>query len=162
MSSAFFEYIEETDKNLDNIEIKVMPGISSMLAASSKIGSPLGHDFCVINLSDNLKPWSLLKKRIVSAIKSDFVVVFFNPRSRARPETFKEALDLFKKHSKFDRFILFAKSVYKENENLKIIRLSEADHKMADMNTLVIIGSTLSKVIKKKQTFFYTPRSYNH
>tara|TARA_B100001057_G_C22785854_1_gene925515 strand:- start:860 stop:1609 length:750 start_codon:yes stop_codon:yes gene_type:complete len=162
MSSAFFEYIEETDKNLDNIEIKVMPGISSMLAASSKVGSPLGHDFCVINLSDNLKPWSLLKKRIVSAIKSDFVIVFFNPRSRARPETFKEALDLFKKHSKFDRFILFAKSVYKKNENLKIIRLSEANYKMADMNTLVIIGSTLSKVIKKKQTFFYTPRSYNH
>ena len=63
MSSAFFEYIDKTEENVDNIEINVLPGISSLLAASSRIGAPLGHDFCVINLSDNLKPWKILEKR---------------------------------------------------------------------------------------------------
>ena len=70
MSAAFFETLEKTSKNIQNIEIKVLPGISSMLAASSKVGAPLGHDFCVINLSDNLKPWKLIQKRVILAIDS--------------------------------------------------------------------------------------------
>ncbi len=160
MSSAFFEYIEKTKEDIENIEIKVMPGISSMLAASSRIGAPLGHDFCVINLSDNLKPWKLLKKRIVSAIQSDFVLVLFNPRSKARPDTLKKTFEIFKNYCVSERPVFFAKSVYKKNEDLKIVKLSQASHKMADMNTLVIIGSSLSRIIKKKKTFFYTPR-YN-
>ena len=161
MSSAFFEFVEKTSKNIEDIEISVLPGISSMLAASSRVGAPLGHDFCVINLSDNLKPWKILKQRIISAIKSDFVVVFFNPRSKTRPNTFKKALDIFKKYSVCDKFVLFAKSVYKKNEDLKIVKLSSACYTMADMNTLVVIGSNLSRVIKKNKTFFYTPRTYS-
>ena len=160
MSSAFFEFIEKTTKNIDGIEINVLPGISSMLAASSRVGAPLGHDFCVINLSDNLKPWKILKERIILAIKADFVVVFFNPRSKKRANTLKKALDIFKNKSLCDKFVLFAKSVYKKNEDLKIVKLSAACHTMADMNTLVVIGSNLSRVIKKNKTFFYTPRSY--
>ncbi len=161
MSSAFFEFIEKTNKNIDDIEINVLPGISSMLAASSKAGAPLGHDFCVINLSDNLKPWKIIKERIILAIKADFVVVFFNPRSKTRPDTFKKALKIFKKYSSVDKFVLFAKSLYKKNEDLTVVRLSTACHTMANMNTLVIIGSNLSRVIKKNKTFFYTPRSYS-
>ena len=160
MSSAFFEYIDKTEENVDNIDINVLPGISSLLAASSRIGAPLGHDFCVINLSDNLKPWKILEKRIILAIQSDFVVVFFNPRSKARPDTLKKTFKIFKKHSHCDRLVLFARSVYKKNEDLKIVKLSEASHEMADMNTLVIIGSSVSKLISKNKTFFYTPRYY--
>lgn len=160
MSSAFFECLEKTNKNIDNIDINVLPGISSMLAASSRIGAPLGHDFCVINLSDNLKSWKILKKRIILAIESDFVVVLFNPRSKARPDTLKKTFDIFKNLSERERFVLFAKSVYKKNEDLKLVKLSEACDKMADMNTLIIIGSSLSRVIKKNKTFFYTPRDY--
>ena len=121
---------------------------------------PLGHDFCVINLSDNLKPWKILEKRIILAIQSDFVVVFFNPRSKARPNTLKNTFNIFKKYSQCDRFVFFARSVYKKNEDLKIVKLSEASHEMADMNTLVIIGSSVSKLISKNKTFFYTPRYY--
>ena len=160
MSSAFFECLEKTNKNIEEIEINVLPGISSMLAASSRIGAPLGHDFCVINISDNLKPWKILKKRIILAIESDFVVVLFNPRSKARPDTLKKTFDIFKNLSERERFVLFAKSVYKKNEDLKLVKLSEACDKMADMNTLIIIGSSLSRVIKKNKTFFYTPRDY--
>ena len=160
MSSAFFECLEKTDKNIDEIEINVLPGISSMLAASSRIGAPLGHDFCVINISDNLKPWKILKKRIILAIESDFVIVLFNPRSKARPNTLKKIFDIFKNFNLQNRFVLFAKSVYKKNEDLKLVKLSDASHKMADMNTLVIIGSSLSRVIQKNKTFFYTPRNY--
>tara|TARA_B100000989_G_C19384746_1_gene403146 strand:- start:45 stop:794 length:750 start_codon:yes stop_codon:yes gene_type:complete len=160
MSSAFFEYIENTNKNIEGIDIKVLPGISSMLAASSKSGAPLGHDFCVINLSDNLKPWEILQKRIILAIEADFVVVFYNPRSKARPDILKKVLDIFKNYSKTDKYVLFAKSVCKQNEDLKVVNLSNACHKMADMNTLVIIGSSQSRVIKRNKTFFYTPRSY--
>jgi len=160
MSSAFFEYLEKTTRKIDNIEIKVLPGISSMLAASSRIGAPLGHDFCVINLSDNLKSWELLKKRIILTIQGDFVVVLFNPRSKNRPFTLKKTFDLFKNHSECDRYVFFAKSVYKKNEDLKVVKLSKASHEMADMNTLVIIGSSLSKVIKKNKIYLYTPRSH--
>ncbi len=160
MSSAFFEYIENTKENIDKIDIKVMPGISSMLAASSRIGAPLGHDFCVINLSDNLKPWKLIKKRIVSAVQSDFVIVFFNPRSKARPRILMKTFDILQNHSECDRLVLFAKSVYKENEELKIVKLSKADYRLADMNTLVIVGSSLSRIIKGKKKFFYTPRYF--
>lgn len=161
MSSAFFEYLEKTNKNVNNIQINIMPGISSMLAASSRIGAPLGHDFCVINLSDNLKPWKILEKRIILAIKADFVLVLFNPRSKARPNTLKKTFTIIKNLSECDRYILFAKSVYKKNEDLKLIKLSKANHEMADMDTLIIIGSSSSKIIKKNKTFFYTPRSYD-
>ncbi len=160
MSAAFFETLEKTSKNIQNIEIKVLPGISSMLAASSKVGAPLGHDFCVINLSDNLKPWKLIQKRVILAIESDLVIVFFNPRSKARPNTLKKVLKLSRNYCKEKRFVLFAKSVYTDNEEIKICELNKANHEMADMSTLIIIGSSLSRVINKNKTFFYTPRSY--
>ena len=160
MSSAFFECLENSKKDINSLDIKVLPGISSMLAASSRIGAPLGHDFCAINLSDNLKSWKILEKRIIHAIHADFVVIFFNPRSKARPHLLKKAFDIFKSHSENDRIVYFATSVYKKNEDLKLTKLSIASDKMANMNTLVIIGSSHSRVIKGKKTFFYTPRSY--
>ncbi len=160
MSAVVFETLENGPLQWFEVDIKVLPGITSMLAASARIGAPLGNDFCVINLSNNLKPWSLIKQRIISAIKGDFVTVLYNPRSLARPNTFLKTLKIFREHCKEDRFIIFARSVSTKNEKIEVVSLKEASETMADMQTLVIIGSSFSRVFHKKlNKIFYTPRS---
>ena len=79
MASAVFEALESGPGAWREIDIHVLPGITAMLAASAKAGAPLGHDFCTINLSDNLKPWELIEKRIRLAVEGDFAMAFYNP-----------------------------------------------------------------------------------
>ena len=94
MAAALFEAVEAGPAAWRALDIRVLPGITAMLAASARVGAPLGHDFCAINLSDNLKPWSLIERRLALAVEADFVIALYNPRSRARPEGFARALDL--------------------------------------------------------------------
>ena len=94
MASAVFEAIEAGPADWRDLDIRVLPGITAMLAAAARAGAPLGHDFCAINLSDNLKPWALIEKRLRLAAEADFAMAFYNPRSRSRPEGFaKDAAD---------------------------------------------------------------------
>ena len=91
MASAVFEAIETGNAAWKDIDITVVPGVSAMLAAAARIGAPLGHDFCVISLSDNLKPWELVLKRLEAAAAGDFIIVLYNPASKARPWQLGEA-----------------------------------------------------------------------
>jgi precorrin-3B C17-methyltransferase len=86
MAAAVFEALEAGPLSWRSLDIRVLPGITAMLAASARAGAPLGHDFCAINLSDNLKPWALIEKRLRLAAQADFAMAFYNPRSKARPE----------------------------------------------------------------------------
>ena len=86
MAAAVFEAVEHGPDHWRNLDIRVLPGITAMLAASARAGAPLGHDFCAINLSDNLKPWELIEKRLRLAAEADFAMAFYNPRSKSRPE----------------------------------------------------------------------------
>jgi precorrin-3B C17-methyltransferase len=120
----------------------------------------LGHDFCAINLSDNLKPWSLIEKRVRLAAEADFAMAFFNPRSKARPEGFERVLDLLREVCGNDRLILFARAVSTPEEQLRIVPLGQASADMADMRTMVIVGSSLTRVIERAVgRILYTPRS---
>jgi precorrin-3B C17-methyltransferase len=92
MAAAVFEALEAGPLSWRSLDIRVLPGITAMLAASARAGAPLGHDFCAINLSDNLKPWALIEKRLRLAAQADFAMAFYNPRSKARPEGFARAL----------------------------------------------------------------------
>ena len=160
MAAALFEALEGGPAHWRDLDIRVLPGITAMLAASARAGAPLGHDFCAINLSDNLKPWSLIEKRVQLAAEADFAMAFYNPRSKARPEGFGRVLDLLRAACGDDRLILFARAVSTPSEHLQIVPLSEASAEMADMRTMVIVGSSLTRIIELASgPILYTPRS---
>jgi len=94
MASAVFEAVETGNPAWRDVDVTVVPGVSAMLAAAARIGAPLGHDFCVISLSDNLKPWYVVLKRLEAAASGDFIIVLYNPASKARPWQLSEALSL--------------------------------------------------------------------
>jgi precorrin-3B C17-methyltransferase len=159
MAAAVFEALENGPNDWRDIQIEVLPGITAMLAASARAGAPLGHDFCAINLSDNLKPWPLIEKRLRLAAQGDFAMAFYNPRSKSRPEGFEKTLEILREECEPERLILFARAVSRENEALRISTLEEATADMADMQTVVIVGSSLTRIVERNSApIVYTPR----
>ncbi|WP_171174656.1 precorrin-3B C(17)-methyltransferase [Ruegeria sp. HKCCD8929] len=159
MAAAVYEALENGPSEWRDLEISVLPGITAMLAASARAGAPLGHDFCAINLSDNLKPWKLIEKRLRLAAQGDFAMAFYNPRSKSRPEGFVKTLEILREECEPERLILFARAVSREDEAIRISTLAEATSEMADMQTVVIVGSSRTRVIERKGALIvYTPR----
>ncbi|GAB4542486.1 MAG: precorrin-3B C(17)-methyltransferase [Ruegeria sp.] len=160
MAAAVFEALENGPDAWREIPVKVLPGITAMLAAAARAGAPLGHDFCAINLSDNLKPWAVIEKRLRLAAQADFAMAFYNPRSKSRPEGFVKTLEILRQECEPERLILFARAVSRPDEAIRIATLAEATPDMADMQTVVIVGSSLTRVIERPiGPIVYTPRS---
>ena len=160
MAAAVFEALEAGDAQWRTLDIQVLPGISAMLAASASVGAPLGHDFCCINLSDNLKPWALIEKRLRLAAEADFAMAFYNPRSKARPAGFERTLEVLREVCGPDRLIIFARAVSTPEEAIRVTTLERATPDMADMRTLVIVGSQQTRLIERSGVpLVYTPRS---
>ena len=120
-----------------------------------RAGAPLGHDFCAINLSDNLKPWTLIERRLRAALAGDFAIALYNPRSAARPAGFGRALAILREGAAPDRLITFARAVSTPQESIRTVTLAEAQEDMADMRTLVIVGSSATRRVGP---WVYTPR----
>lgn len=160
MAAAVLEAVEQGPESWHKLDIRILPGITAMLAAAARIGAPLGHDFCAINLSDNLKPWALIEKRLRLAAAADFAMAFYNPRSRSRPEGFARALDILREACGDDRPVVFARSVSTPDEDIQVVALPQARPDMADMRTMVIVGSSQTRVIARPGVpLVYTPRS---
>jgi precorrin-3B C17-methyltransferase len=160
MAAAVFEALEAGPQDWREIDIRVLPGITAMLAASARAGAPLGHDFCAINLSDNLKPWPLIERRVRLAADADFAIAFYNPRSKARPDALIRVFEILRDTCRDDRPVLFARAVSTPEETLRILPLTEARAEMADMRTMIIIGSSLTRIIDRPAgAILYTPRS---
>lgn len=155
MASAVFEALEQHPDYVDT-DIRVLPGITAMLAAAAAAGAPLGHDFCAINLSDNLKPWALIEHRLRMAARGDFAMAFYNPRSKSRPEGFEKTLTILREECEPERLITFARAVTKPDQHLNTVTLAEATPEMADMQTVVIVGNAATKRVGR---YIYTPRS---
>ncbi len=155
MASALFEALENRPDLLD-LDIRILPGITAMLAAAAHAGAPLGHDFCAINLSDNLKPWDLIERRLRLAAQADFAMGFYNPRSASRPHQFTRALDVLREECGGDRLITFARAVSTPEERIVTVTLNEATPEMADMRTVVLVGNSATRRVGR---FVYTPRS---
>ncbi len=155
MASAVFEAVEADPAALD-LDIAVIPGITAMLAAAARVGAPLGHDFCALNLSDNLKPWSLVERRLRLAAEADLAMAFYNPRSRARPDGFARALAILSEVCADDRLVIFARAVTTPEEEIRVVPLSQARPEMADMRTMVLVGASTTRQVGR---FVYTPRS---
>ena len=155
MAAAVFEALEGQPA-WQALDIRVSPGITAMLAAAAKAGAPLGHDFCAINLSDNLKPAGLIEARVRAAAGADFAMAFYNPRSASRPETFGRVLDVLREVCEPERLIIFARAVSTPEEQIRSVALRDATPEMADMRTVVIVGNASTRRVGR---FVYTPRS---
>jgi precorrin-3B C17-methyltransferase len=154
MASAVFEALEDAP-HWHAFDIRVLPGITAMLAAAARAGAPLGHDFCCINLSDNLKPWEIIESRLRHAARADFAMAFYNPRSASRPDTFTRALEVLRAECGPDRLITFARAVSTPEEALTTTTLGDATPDMADMRTVVILGNSATRRVGR---WVYTPR----
>ncbi|WP_370207065.1 precorrin-3B C(17)-methyltransferase [Pararhodobacter marinus] len=160
MAAAVFEALEAGPEAWRALEIRVLPGITAMLAAAAAAGAPLGHDFCAINLSDNLKPWALIEKRLRLAAEADFAMAFYNPRSKSRPEGFARTLEILTETCRDARPVLFARAVSTPEQTLRIVPLPDCTPDMADMRTMVIVGNSATRVIDTPRgPILYTPRS---
>jgi precorrin-3B C17-methyltransferase len=155
MAAALFETLE-AHPAFAQTDIRILPGITAMLAAAARAGAPLGHDFCAINLSDNLKPFDMIAHRLRHAARGGFAMAFYNPRSAARPHQFARVLDILREECEPDRLILFARAVSTPDERLHSVTLAEAQPEMADMRTLVILGNAATRRVGQ---WIYTPRS---
>ena len=160
MAAAVFEAIEGGEPTWRALDIAVSPGISAMQAAAARLGAPLGHDFCAISLSDNLKPWPLVARRLRAAADGDFVIALFNPASRARPRQIFEAFAVLRESKDPATPVAFARAVGRPDERIAVTTLGEADPGLADMATLVLIGSSETRLVVREggAPWVYTPR----
>jgi precorrin-3B C17-methyltransferase len=163
MAAAVFEALEEARPAWADIEIRVEPGITAVLAAAAKLGAPLGGDFAVMSLSDNLKPWDVVTRRLEAALAADFVVALYNPISKARPWQLGEALKIASRHRAADAPVAFARAIGRPDEATRVLPLAEAEAAAgsADMATLVLIGASTTRAVggSDGRRFLYTPRS---
>ena len=161
MAAAMFEAIEARPE-WRALDVVVAPGVSAMQAAAARLVAPLGHDFCAISLSDNLKPWAIVERRLKAAAEGDFVIALYNPASKARPQRIVEAFDLLRALKRAGTPVAFARAVGRADETLTLTTLAEADLSLVDMATLVIVGSSETRFVARDggQPWMLTPRSY--
>ena len=161
MASAVFEAIEHGDTAWRGIDVEVIPGISAMFAVAARVGAPLGHDFCALSLSDNLKPWEVVTRRLRAVADAGFVIALYNPISRARPWQLGAAFALLRDILPPATPVVFATAVSRSDEAVTVVSLADADPARADMRTLVLIGSAATRRIERASAppWLYTPRS---
>lgn len=154
MAAAVFEALEARP-DPDRFDIEVLPGITAMLAAAARLGAPLGHDFCAINLSDNLKPWEVIERRLRLAAQGGFAMAFYNPRAASRPGRFERVLEILRAELPGSVLVSFARAVSTPEERLQTVTLDAAAPEMADMRTMVIVGNADTRRVGR---FVYSPR----
>ena len=108
------------------LDVAFVPGITAMLAVAARIGAPLGHDFCALSLSDNLKPWELIERRLDAAAGAGFVIALYNPVSRARPWQFGNALERLRRHLPATTPVVFGRAVGRPDERVDVTTLDAA------------------------------------
>ncbi len=156
MAAAVFEAID-AHPPWRSVDVEVIPGISALLAAAARLGAPLGHDFCAISLSDNLKPWETVLARLRAAATAGFVITLYNPLSRARPWQLGAAFDLLRTLLPAGTPVAFATAVSRPDEQVTLATIATADPAFADMRTLVLIGTASTRHIEGTD-WLYTPR----
>jgi precorrin-2 C20-methyltransferase/precorrin-3B C17-methyltransferase len=162
MAAAVLECVEQGPESWRSLDIRIIPGLSAMQAAASRVGAPLGHDFCVISLSDRLKPWEILVQRLEAVAAADFALAIYNPISSERQWQLAEAKRIVAVHRHAQTPVVLARSVGRSDERIVLTDLEHFDPALADMQTIVLIGSstTRSLTLSNDRRLIYTPRSY--
>jgi precorrin-3B C17-methyltransferase len=156
MAAAIFEAVETGDPGWRRLDIRVEPGVTAMLAAAAEVGAPLGGDFCAVSLSDNLKAWTTIERRLRAAAEADFVIALYNPASKARPHQLAQAFELLRNIKAGETPVLFVRAAGTAEAKVISTTLAAADSPQADMRTLVIVGSSATRQVGR---WVYTPRS---
>jgi precorrin-3B C17-methyltransferase len=161
MASAVCEAIEKGPEIYRTLDVAIIPGVTAMLAVAARIGAPLGHDFCALSLSDNLKPWSLIERRLDAAASAGFVIAIYNPLSRARPWQLGAAFERLRTHLPATTPVVFGRAIGRPDERIEVSALAEVDPGGADMATMIIVGSAETRIIRRpdRSPLVYTPRS---
>ncbi|MBV8323711.1 MAG: precorrin-3B C(17)-methyltransferase [Hyphomicrobiales bacterium] len=161
MAAAVCEQIESGPAAWRGLDLEIVPGITAMLAVAARVGAPLGHDFCALSLSDNLKPWPVIERRLDAAAQAGFVIALYNPISRARPWQLTAALERLRRYLPATTPTVFGRAVGRADENVAVTTLHAADPAGADMATLVIVGSAETRLVPRPghAPLVYTPRS---
>jgi precorrin-3B C17-methyltransferase len=161
MAAAVCEAIDRGPPAWREIDLAVVPGVTGMLAVAARVGAPLGHDFCAVSLSDNLKPWPLVERRLRAAAGGGFVLALYNPASRARPWQLERAFELLREMLPPETTVVFGRAVGRGDERVRITTLRAAQAADADMATCVIVGSAQTRTIERagRTALVYTPRS---
>ncbi|CAM2176975.1 precorrin-3B C(17)-methyltransferase [Burkholderia orbicola] len=163
MAAAVLEALDEArDPQWAAVDLRVEPGISASLATAAQAGAPLGHDFCAISLSDNLKPWDVIETRLQHAAQADLVMAFYNPISRARPWQLDRALDIVRAHRAADTVVVLGRDIGRPGATLSTTTLGALRGDQVDMRTMVIVGSSTTRrfAIGNAREWVYTPRWY--
>jgi len=162
MASAVLEAVEESPDHRE-LEVRVVPGLSAMQAAAARVGAPLGHDFCVLSLSDQLKPWEVIERRLDAAGAADLVLALYNPASRARREQLPRAIAVLRRHRADDTPVVVARAVGGADEAITVTTLAAFNPAPVDMRTLLIVGSSTTRALPTttgRVPRVYTPRRY--
>lgn len=163
MAAAVLEALHaSSDPAWHRIDLQILPGVSASLATAAQAGAPLGHDFCVMSLSDNLKPWSIIEKRLDLAAQADLVLAFYNPISKARPWQLGNALDIVRRHRESQTPVVLGRDIGRPGQTLKVVTLAELTPEMVDMRTMVLVGSSTTCTFDRAcgGQWVYTPRWY--
>jgi cobalt-precorrin 5A hydrolase/precorrin-3B C17-methyltransferase len=163
MAAAVLEALHEsTDVHWHNVELEILPGVSASLATAAQAGAPLGHDFCVLSLSDNLKPWSIIEKRLDLAAQADLALAFYNPISRSRPWQLGRALEIVADHRTPETPVVLGRDIGRPGQTLRVTMLGQLTPDQVDMRTMVLIGSSTTCSFPRSEggEWVYTPRWY--
>jgi len=161
MAAAVCEAIEHGPDAWRALDVVVVPGVTAMLAVAAKVGAPLGHDFCALSLSDNLKGWETIEHRLDAAAGAGFVLALYNPVSRARPWQLGKAFERLRRHLPKTTPVVFGRAVGRSDEQVSVTTLDAADGTAADMSTLIIVGSAETRLVARpgRAPLVYTPRA---
>ncbi|MFI1971825.1 precorrin-3B C(17)-methyltransferase [Streptomyces cinnamoneus] len=162
MATAVLEVASEGPYR--DIPVRVVPGMTAAHAAAARAGAPLGHDYAVVSLSDRLKPWEVIAERLRSAAAADLVLALYNPGSRSRLWQVGKARELLLEHRTPDTPVVVARDVGGPQEHVRVVRLGELDPSEVDMRTLLIVGSTQTRAVRRgedgTEEIVWTPRRY--
>ena len=160
MASAVFEAIERGEPRWRARAGGGRPGSAAMRGGAARGGAPLGGHLCVLSLSDNLKPWTLIQRRLRVAAEAGFAIALYNPVSRARPWQLDAALTLLREVVAASVPVVFATAISRPEERVAITTLGEARGEQADMRTLVLVGTEATRLIPRANTtpWLYAPR----
>ena len=163
MASAVLEQLDGSPDRWRSVEFEVLPGISAAQALASRVGAPLGHDFCVISLSDVRKPWEVIETRLGAAASADFVVALYNPASRHRPWQFARAAEILATYRSPDTPVIVGRDVRRPREQITVTSLGELAEVTVDMRTVLIVGSSSTRILpgRSQGASVYTPRTYD-
>ena len=163
MAAAVLEALHDSsDPAWHQVDLEILPGVSASLATAAQAGAPLGHDFCVMSLSDNLKPWSIIEKRLDLAAEADLALAFYNPISRSRPWQLGRALEIVAQHRTPETPVVLGRDIGRPGQTLRVTTLGQLTPGQVDMRTMVLIGSSTTCVFPRAEggEWVYTPRWY--